>query len=168
MKKHKGVVFFPLLMVLVILMFLMISMILYFSSSYRIARKLEDRLVLAVIDVATDNWANIYSSLREGYSGAYSYNLASFSESVSYPNNKKRILSYLNTDDNGIKKNEDGKLVFRIYNIQSNIKNVAFKNNTLSFKVHIRANLDIPSYHDGKTSYIKLILDKSAGYSKIF
>lgn len=168
MRKKRAFVTFPLVMIIFLILFILISAIIHFSSSYRLAVSVEDRLMTAVIDTATTNWTNIYSSVREGYSGAYSYNLNGFAESVSYLNTRQRINKYLNCNYRGEKYDDKGKLLFKISDIQTSIENVAYKDSTLNFKVKVKAKLEIPQELLNFRYNLVLNLNSSSKYSKIF
>lgn len=168
MRKKRAFVTFPLVLALILLMFVLISAVIHFSSSYRLAVSVEDRIMTAVIDTATTNWANIYSSVREGYSGAYSYNLNGFAESVSYLNTRQRINKYLNCNYRGEKYDDKGKLLFKISDIQTSIENVAYKDSILNFKVRVKAKLEIPQELLQFKYNLVLNLNSSSKYSKVF
>lgn len=166
-KKQKGMIF-PIFLGAILIVFLFLSLLIRYSGTIAIVRQVENRIYQAVIDVLAENWDKVYSSIREGYSGAYSYDINEvFSEVYSLSNAKARINQYLSlTNDQQI--DSQGKVLYEIKNIKTNISNISFKDKTLDFHVQITADLKVPIEFLGYQQIIEIPIDLKSKYSKKF
>lgn len=167
MKKQKGFIF-PFLLISILVVFMFLSILVKYSGSIAIARQVENKIYQAVIDILAENWDKVYSSIREGYSGAYSYDISGiFDEVYSVSNTKTRINQYLSLNNNQ-RIDSYGKILYQIDNIKTNISNISFKDDTLDFHVQITADLKIPFEFLGYQQKIEIPIDLKSKYSKKF
>lgn len=90
-----------------------------------IAQGVRDSVQSAIVDVATENWDEVYSGLREGYSGGYQFSGSSWSHNITSGNVYTRLQQVL-----GIKY-EDGQYVkytgtdleYRLSNLKLEVEN---------------------------------------------
>ncbi len=69
--------------IIVLIVFILFSVVLEYLRIFTIAKGVQDTVEFAVISVITDNWDNSASAIKQGYSGAYSYDVGSWVEDYS-------------------------------------------------------------------------------------
>jgi len=158
-----------------------LSLIIIFSgvSEYLrlliIAQGVRDAVQDAIISTVVENYDDVYHGVREGYSGGYQPMAGSFNESLDYGDIYDRLDDILSMSTNGSyheKKTSGGKLEFRIWGLNVDIRNAplaAGDNPSARFEADAFIMLEVPVSFGGKLlPPMRITLKTSAGYTPRF
>lgn len=141
-KRYKAML--PFYLTIFVIAFLILALIFKFTATVRILKYVEKKLDEAVVSVATENWDQIYSGVRDGYSGGHKYYVTRFRESYSSGDVALRLNNYIGADE-GVKYDDNGKIVLKMHDLITQIENVSFRaGNTLNFKVKSSVKVRVP------------------------
>jgi len=135
------------------------------------------RLMIVAQGVPTvnDNYDDVYHGVREGYSGAYQPIAEDFEESLDYGDIYDRLDGILGLSYSGgyhEKRTPDGKLEFKVWNLDVDIRNAPLASGdhaSARFEADCTILLDVPVSFSGKLLPPMTIKVKtSAGYTPDF
>lgn len=136
-----------------------------------VAMGIRDAVQSSVIDVATENWDEVYNGLREGYSGGYTLTGSSWSENISTGNIYERLEENLSLVQEGDKyiKYTGSNLEYAISNLCVDVKNAPLAPSDVSgtnqFTVEGTVDITMPlSFGWEHLPNVKLKLKLKAGY----
>lgn len=140
-----------------------------------VAQGVRDALQEAVISTVSDNYDDVYHGVREGYSGGYQPIDTDFEESIDYGNIYDRmdtIMGLNQSDGYHIKKTNEGKTEFRIYQLNVDIRNASLAGGDQEesrFEVESSVVLEVPVSFGGRMlPLMKIQVKNSAGYTPKF
>lgn len=154
----------------IILTILLITLVV--SEFFRIViivSGIREALQSAVISVSISNYDEVYSGLREGYSGGYIYENNSWCEKLDYGDVYNRLDELLGTEEINDKhiKGDENNFEFRLSDLKINIDNTSFAPNSGNKKFHadIYIKTEIPfQFFNDISPNIKLKIKTSAEY----
>lgn len=129
----------------------------------------------AVISTVNDNYRNVYHGVREGYSGAYQPENGGFQESMDCGDVYGRLDALLNLTNQGeyhVQYTEDGKMEFRIWDLNIDLQNASFASadgagNRMMADCEIE--LEVPVSFGGELlPSMRVTVKTSAGYTPRF
>lgn len=121
-----------------------------------VAQGVRDAVQTAVITVVNDNYDDVYHGVREGYSGAYQPIAEDFEESLDYSDIYDRLDGILGIAYSGgyhEKRTSEGKLEFRVWGLEVDIRNAPFASGDQSatrFEADSTIMLEVPVSFGGK------------------
>lgn len=140
-----------------------------------VAQGVRDAVQTAVISTVNDNYDDVYHGVREGYSGAYQPIAEDFEESLDYGDIYDRLDGILGMSYSGgyhEKRTSEGKLEFRVWGLEVDIRNAPFASGDQSaarFEADSTIMLEVPVSFGGKLLPPMCIKVKtSAGYTPRF
>lgn len=107
--------------VLLVFLITVIDAIFEYSRLNSIASNTRDAMQSAMTQVCTDNSANVYTGVREGYAGGYKLENTRWNSNVSSSNIMTKVDAKLGTSD-GVKM-LNGKMVYKVSDISIDIRN---------------------------------------------
>lgn len=140
-----------------------------------VAQGVRDAVQTAVITVVNDNYDDVYHGVREGYSGAYQPIAEDFEESLDYSDIYDRLDSILGiaySSGYHEKRTSEGKLEFRVWGLEVDIRNAPFASgdqSTARFEADSTIMLEVPMSFGGKLlPPMRIKAKTSAGYTPRF
>lgn len=140
-----------------------------------IAQGVRDAVQSAVISVAAENYDDVYSALREGYSGGYSYGGSGWSERLDLGDIYGRLDGLLGLlRVSGIHVKYTGDIVeYRLSNLDVNIINAPFapadRENSQKFLAEATVDLEVPlSFGWSALLPMRITVKCKAGYTPKF
>ncbi|MDD3227641.1 MAG: hypothetical protein PHE09_00320 [Oscillospiraceae bacterium] len=140
-----------------------------------VAQGVRDAVQTAVITVVNDNYDDVYHGVREGYSGAYQPIAEDFEESLDYSDIYDRLDSILGiaySSGYHEKRTSEGKLEFRVWGLEVDIRNAPFASgdqSTARFEADSTIMLEVPMSFGGKLlPPMRIKVKTSAGYTPRF
>lgn len=170
-KKGQG---YPLAVAVSLVFMLLFTVISQYFHYFIVAQGVRDALQDATIVTVTENYADVYHGVREGYSGGYQPDSSAFSEAINYGDIYGRMCAVLGTEDGGgyYVKTANGEEEFRIYDLDVVISNATFaQSDTVGdrFVVESTIVLEMPIYFCGKVlPNLKINIRTTGGYTPIF
>lgn len=136
-----------------------------------IAKGVRDCIQSAVISVATENYNDVYASLREGYSGGYANNGSGFKEQLDLGDIYGRLDSVLGLSRQGAShvKTNDDVMEYRVSNLRVTVINAPFapsnRDTAQKFLAEATINLEVPlSFGWSGLPSMKITLKCRGGY----
>ena len=133
----------------IIIIYITIILSILFGKIYTIfllGERVKETMKEACIYVMTSNWDELYSSIREGYAGAYNFSGEELldedrvydimSTELETTKNNGEYIKYLN--------NSNEEYVFKYYNIEMNMNNTGYKNVNDSYNIDLRITFEAP------------------------
>lgn len=140
-----------------------------------IAQGVRDAVQTAVISTVNDNYDDVYHGVREGYSGAYQPMAEDFEESLDYGDIYGRLESILGlsySDSFLEKQTSEGKLEFKVWDLNVDIKNAPLARGDMDsarFEADSTILLEVPVSFGGKLlPAMRIQVKTSAGYTPRF
>lgn len=165
---------FPMTIAITLIILLFIVVISEYFRLMIIAQGVRDALQDSVISTVTENYADVYHGVREGYSGGYQPSAETFQESLNYGSIYVRLADVLGMDyANGlIKASSTNELQFELYDLQVTIRNAPFASSddeNSRFEADAQIVLDIP-VRFGSSLLPNMVVNvkTTAGYTPIF
>lgn len=133
----------------IIIIYITIIISILFGKMYTIflqGEKVKETMKEACIYVMTSNWDELYSSIREGYAGAYNF---SGEELLDADRVYDIMATELETTKNGgeyIKylNGTSGEYVFKYYDIEMDMNNTGFRNVNDSYNIDLKITFEAP------------------------
>jgi hypothetical protein len=173
--KDKGGASFPLIIAITLSLVILFTGISEYFRLMIVAQGVRDAVQTAVISTVNDNYDDVYHGVREGYSGAYQPIAEDFEESLDYGDVYDRLDSILGLSYSGgyhEKRTSDGKLEFKVWNLEVDIRNAPFASGdqaSARFEADSTVMLEVPVSFGGKLLPPMQIKAKtSAGYTPRF
>ncbi len=174
LKSNKGNIFPKAIFVTLSLLLIMSGIMEYFRLTI-IAQGIRDSMQDAVISTVTENYRDVYHSVREGYSAAYQPVADDFQESLNYGDIYNKLesiydLSYNNGQYEKLR--SDGSLEYMIYNLYVDIDNAPLRAGDVvsdRFEISSYITLEVPvSFGGNLLPNMKIRIKTTAGYTPIF
>jgi len=166
---------FPLIIAVTLSLVIIFTGISEYFRLMIVAQGVRDAVQTAVISTVNDNYDDVYHGVREGYSGAYQPMADDFDESLDYGDIYERldkILGLKATSFYHEKRTSDGKLEFKVWNLNVDIRNAPFASGdqaSARFETDSTIMLEVPVSFGGKLLPPMTIKVKtSAGYTPRF
>jgi len=166
---------FPLIIAIALSLVIIFTGISEYFRLVIVAQGVRDAVQAAVISTVNDNYDDVYHGVREGYSGAYQPMAEDFDESLDYGDIYDRLDSILGLAYRGgyhEKRTSDGKLEFKVWNLEVDIRNAPFASGdqaSARFEADSTIMLEVPVSFGGKLLPPMTIKVKtSAGYTPRF
>ncbi len=166
---------FPLIVAIALVLLLIMCGITEYMRLMIIASGVRDAVQSAVIATANDNYANVYHSVREGYSGGYLLSGASWTDSLDYGDIYDRLDRTLGLQEAGGEhiKYAGGAVEYKLSNLSVEIINAPFApGNPASeqkFLADAAITLEVPVSFGGKAlPPMRIKLKVRAGYTPKF
>ncbi|WP_010249502.1 hypothetical protein [Acetivibrio cellulolyticus] len=168
---NKGGSSTPLIVAIVLVIIILSSAAFEYMRLMIVAMGIRDAVQSSIIDVATENWDEVYNGLREGYSGGYTLTGSSWTENISTGNIYERLEENLSVVQEGDKyiKYAGSNLEYAISNLYVDVKNaplapsdvIGTNQFTVEGTVHITMPLSFGWEH---LPNVKFKLKLKAGY----
>lgn len=169
--KDKGGSSFPLVISVTLALLLIFCGISEYFRLMIITQGVRDAVQDAVISTVNDNYDDVYHGVREGYSGAYQPIAGDFEESLDYGDIYNRLDSILGLVQSGgyhEKRTSEGKLEFKVWNLEVDIRNAPFASGDQAssrFEADSTIMLEVPVSFGGKLlPPMQIKVKTSAGY----
>lgn len=138
-----------------------------------IAGGVRDAVQSAIISTVSDNYADVYHAVREGYAAGYQPSGEGFADSVNYGNLYGRLDSILGTAASGHEhiKYAAGEVEFKVYDLSVHIDNTAFAPSAPAeqFTASGWITVEVPVKYAGKLlPPMKIRMKVVAAYTEIF
>ncbi|ADY54433.1 MULTISPECIES: hypothetical protein [Clostridia] len=166
---------FPLIIAIALSLVIIFTGISEYFRLVIVAQGVRDAVQTAVISTVNDNYDDVYHGVREGYSGAYQPIAEDFEESIDYGDIYDRLDGVLGLSYSGgyhEKRTPDGKLEFKVWNLEVDIRNAPFASGDQAssrFEADSTIMLEVPVSFGGKLLPPMTIKVKtSAGYTPRF
>ncbi|MFI3254547.1 MAG: hypothetical protein R3Y63_09460 [Eubacteriales bacterium] len=165
---------YPLVVAMALAFMLSVTVISQYFHYYIVAQGVRDALQDAAIVTVTENYADVYHGVREGYSGGYQPSAESFNAAVNYGDIYSRMSAVLGTSFSGgaYVKTINGEEEFRIYDLDVVISNATFAQSDTAgdrFVVESTIVLEIPiSFCGNLLPNLRINIRTTAGYTPIF
>ena len=166
---------FPLIIAITLSLLIVFTGISEYFRLMIVAQGVRDALQAAVISTVNDNYDDVYHGVREGYSGAYQPIAEDFEESLDHGDIYNRLDGILGLSYSGgyhEKRTSDGKLEFKIWNLDVDIRNAPFASSdqvSARFKADSTIMLEVPVSFGGKLlPPMRIKVKTSAGYTPRF
>lgn len=165
----------PWAVVIALVILLIMTAVFQYVRLMIIASGVKDAVQSAVISVANDNYGNVYTGVREGYSGGYGLNGSSWKECLSDGNVYGRLDELLGLNENGskhTKSNAEGE-EFSVYGLSVNVINAPFAPSATGkiqqFEADAEITLEVPlSFCGDILSPMKVNLNVKSKYTPKF
>jgi len=134
MIKRKSGNTMPLAVALTLALLLIVFCVFEYMKMMIITTGVRDAVQSAVISVAVENYDEVYSGLREGYSGGYNLTASGWEQIIDCKDiyaELDKILGLTNQDDQHIKYTNE-KVEFKVYDFDMTIINAPFAPNAVS------------------------------------
>ena len=181
MKKIKGILEnksgagFPLIIAVTLSLVIIFTGTSEYFRLMIVAQGVRDAVQAAVISTVNDNYDDVYHGVREGYSGAYQPMAGDFDESLDYGEIYERLDSILGLSVRNFyheKRTSDGKLEFKVWGLDVDIRNAPFASGDQSsarFEADSTIMLEVPVSFGGKLlPPMRIKVNTSAGYTPRF
>ena len=162
---------FPLVIAVTLALLLIFCGISEYFRLMIIAQGVRDAVQDAVISTVNDNYDDVYHGVREGYSGAYQPIAGDFEESLDYGDIYNRLDGILGLVQSGgyhEKRTSEGKLEFKVWNLEVDIRNAPFASGDQAssrFEADSTILLEVPVSFGGKLlPPMQIKVKTSAGY----
>lgn len=166
---------FPLIIAVTLCLLMIFAGISEYFRLMIIAQGVRDALQDAVISTVNDNYDDVYHGVREGYSGGYQPLADDFEESLDYGEIYGRLDTILGLNQSSgyhIKTTSDGKVQFKIWNLDVDIRNTPIASGDIPnsrFKVDSTIMLEVPVSFVGRLlPSMRIKIKMSAGYTPKF
>ncbi|MEK4039431.1 hypothetical protein MHH49_18080 [Paenibacillus sp. FSL F4-0122] len=141
---------FPLIVAVVLALLILSCAVYEFLRLSIIASGVRDAVQSAIISVATENYSNVYPSLRQSYSGGYIRSSAGWAIKVSTGDIYTRLVKALGLvqEGNQYEKRTGGEVEYTISNLKVTIQNPSFApastESIQQFTVQAVIHLEVP------------------------
>lgn len=115
-----------------------------YSSILVLENRVEETMKEACLYVMTSHWDELYSSVKEGYAGAYNFKGEELIDPDRVYDIMQRELETDRVGDTYVKYNSDGEILYKYYDIEMVINNTGFRNIDDTFSVDLKITLEIP------------------------
>ena len=166
---------FPLIIAITLSLVMIFTGISEYFRLMIVAQGVRDAVQAAVISTVVENYDDVYHGVREGYSGAYQPYAGDFEESLDYGDIYDRLDNILGLSySSGYheKRTPDGKLEFKVWNLEVDIRNAPLASGdqaSARFEADSTILLEVPVSFGGKLLPPMTIKVKtSAGYTPRF
>ena len=166
---------FPLVVAVALALVMILCGVTEYLRLYIIAAGVRDAVQSAVVATVTDNYANVYHGVREGYSGGYLPSGSSWSVSVSTGDVYGRLDKLLGLqDENGVHvKTSNGSEQFSLSSLSVRIENAPLApsndKSAQAFTTDATVRLEVPVSFGGKAlPPMKAMLKVRAKYMPVF
>ena len=175
--KNKKAMSYPLTIAIVLSIVIMSCAGYEYLRLMLIAQGVRDSVQSAIISVSTGNYAGVYASIREGYSGGYANNGGGFYEQVNTGNVYGRLDSLLGLQREGayhVKYVDNGNVMeYRVSDLNVKILNAPFAppnpDSVQKFQAEATIFLEVPlSFGWSKLPSMKINLRVKAGWTPKF
>lgn len=174
LKDRRGISF-PLTIAITLSLVILFTGISEYFRLLIIAQGVRDAVQTAVISTVNDNYDDVYHGVREGYSGAYQPMAEDFEESLDYGDIYERLDHILGLSYSGgshEKQTSDGKLEFKVWDLNVDIKNAPLARGDAAsarFEADCTILLEVPVSFGGKLlPAMRIKVKTSAGYTPRF
>ena len=166
---------FPLIIAVTLSLVILLCGVSEYLRLLIVAQGVRDAVQEAVISTVNDNYDDVYHGVREGYSGAYQPENGGFQESMDCGNVYGRLDALLNLTNQGeyhVQYTEDGKMEFRIWDLNIDLQNASFASadgagNRMMADCEIE--LEVPVSFGGELlPSMRMTVKASAGYTPRF
>ena len=174
LRDRRGVSF-PLIIAVTLSLVILLCGVSEYLRLLIVAQGVRDAIQEAVISTVNDNYDDVYHGIREGYSGAYQPSAGEFEESLDYGHIYGRLDALLNLTNQGdyhVQYTEDGKMEFRVWDLNVDLHNASFASadsadNRLVADCEIE--LEVPVSFGGRLlPPMRMAVKVSAGYTPRF
>jgi len=166
---------FPLIVAVTLCLVMIFTGVSEYFRLMIIAQGVRDAVQDAVISTVNDNYDDVYHGVREGYSGGYQPMADEFEESLDYGVIYDRLDTILGlSQESGyhVKTTSEGKIEFKIWNLEVDIRNAPLALGDKSdsrFEVDSSIMLEVPVSFGGRLlPSMKMKIKTSAGYTPKF
>ena len=166
---------FPLIIAVTLSLVIIFTGISEYFRLMIVAQGVRDAVQAAVISTVNDNYDDVYHGVREGYSGAYQPMAGDFDESLDYGDIYERLDSILSLSVSSFyheKRTSDGKLEFKVWALDVDIRNAPFASGdqaSARFEVDSTIMLEVPvSFGEKLLPPMRIKVKTSAGYTPRF
>ena len=166
---------FPLIIAITLSLVMIFTGISEYFRLMIVAQGVRDAVQAAVISTVVENYDDVYHGVREGYSGAYQPFAGDFEESLDYGDIYDRLDGILGLSSSGgyhEKRTPDGKLEFKVWNLDVDIRNAPLASGdqaSARFEADSTILLEVPVSFGGQLLPSMIIKVKtSAGYTPKF
>lgn len=166
---------FPLTIAICLVILLAVTAMSEYFRLMIIAEGVRDSLQDAVISTVTENYADVYHSVREGYSGAYQPVSDDFYESINYGDIYGKLTEVHGLDfESGmyVKTKSDGSLEYSLSNLDVEVQNASIRSGdieTQRFEVDGYITLEVPvSFGGNMLPNMEIRIKTTAGYTPKF
>ena len=175
LKDRRGAISFPLIVAITLALVMIFAGISEYLRLLIIAQGVRDAVQSAVIATVTENYANVYHGVREGYSGAYQPVVDDFEISINYGDVYRRMDSTLGLTRNAgyhVKRTASGEMEYRVWGLTISIQNAPFAQGDLEtqrFNATCLIELETPvSFGGSLLSPMQITVKTNAGYTPQF
>lgn len=133
------------LAVFIILFFAVFNIV--FGKIYMIllnGQRIKESMKEACLYVMTSNWDELYSSIREGYAGAYDFEGEALIDPERVYNIMQKELGVIKNEHEYIKYDELNNVVYKYYNIKMDVNNTGFRNTADSYNIDLSLTYEAP------------------------
>lgn len=169
--KDKSGASFPLIVAITLSLVILFAGVSEYLRLLIIAQGVRDAVQAAIISTVVENYDDVYHGIREGYSGGYQPMSGDFDESLDYGDIYERLDTILGLSMNSFyheKHTSDGKLEFKVWNLDVDIRNAPFAagdHASSRFEADASIILEVPVSFGGKLlPPMQINLKTSAGY----
>ncbi|WP_166083227.1 hypothetical protein [Erysipelothrix anatis] len=166
---------FPLIIAVTLLLVIIFTGISEYFRLMIVVHGVRDVVQAAVISTVNDNYDDVYHGVREGYSGAYQPIAEDFEESLDYGDIYDRLDNILGLSySRGYheKRTSDGKLEFKVWNLEVDIRNAPFASSdqaSVRFEADSTIMMEVPvSFGEKLLPPMRIKVKTSAGYTPRF
>ena len=100
-------------------------------------QRVKESMKEACLYVMTSNWDELYSSIREGYAGAYNFEGEELIDPERVYDIMQKELNTVKRENEYIKYGTNNEVVYKYYNIKMNINNTGFRNTADSYNIDL-------------------------------
>ena len=100
-------------------------------------QRVKESMKEACLYVMTSNWDELYSSIREGYAGAYNFEGEELIDPERVYDIMQKELNTVKRENEYIKYGSNNEVVYKYYNIKMNINNTGFRNTADSYNIDL-------------------------------
>lgn len=173
--KDRGGAAFPLTVAVTLALVIVVTGICEYLRLLIIAQGVRDAVQSAVIGTVTENYADVYHGVREGYAGGYQPVAEDFEESLNYGDIYGRLDGTLGLDRSGgyhVRFTADGKTEFRVRGLNVEIRNAPFAAGDQAssrFVADCTIELEVPvSFGGSLPPPMRITVRTTAGYTPVF
>ena len=173
--KDKSGASFPMIVAITVSLVILLAGVSDYLHLLIIAQGVRDSVQAAIISTVVENYDDVYHGVREGYSGGYQPMVGNFDESLDYGDIYERLDTILGLSVNGFyheKLTSDGKLEFKVWNLDVDIRNAPFAAGdqaSARFEADSTIMLEVPVSFGGKLlPPMQIKVKTSAGYTPRF
>ena len=173
--KDKRGASFPMIVAITLSLVILFAGVSEYLRLLIIAQGVRDSVQAAIISTVVENYDDVYHGVREGYSGGYQPMAGDFDESLDYGDIYERLDTILGLSVNSFyheKHTSDGKLEFKVWNLDVDIRNAPFAAGdqaSARFEADSTIMLEVPVSFGGKLlPPMQIKVKTSAGYTPRF